>query len=324
MNTRLGADRYQSRLSAILVFIRYATAIYLLLVAAVLFYGWLRKEIFLLFLVFAVLAPLGLLITAIYRLLWRQAIRAKTLKLAEVLENAARYLDNVPRRITRYDIDLFFKTTFVWHNVLSPFLSAITRLLVQAKYMIISENLGRGRDWSTDVSPGSPPAILAERTKSIARAMREQDPVAAFGALGELLALPILYGRQVHNGRAEFTDDDFIELCRKIAGLLRERKLLDADNLVRKLIGSLREIGSTDVVDVKWRALIAYWLWLRLAFLKTNPRPRPSRIWVGPSKLLAVQLDAALDAYKDQDFASLSEIVYESFDWRTRVPRFIL
>lgn len=324
MDIGSSAGRFQSRPSSILRLIRYATAIYSILVSIVLFYGLLQRETFFLFLVFAVMAPFGLLLTAVYRLLKGQVVRAKTLKLANVLETAAGHLDRIPRRLTKYDTDVSTKTGFVWRDAFDPFLPAVTRLLAQANYMIISEDLGRDRNWSTDTSPDSPPVILAARVKSIARAVRDQDLVAAFEAIGELLALPLFHNSQARQGQVGFTENDFVDLSRKIVGLLRDRKFLDAEDSVQELVISLREKGSTNVDEVKWRVLIAYWLWLRLSFLKEPSQPHPSWLWAGPSKLLAAQLDAALDAYMNQDLVSLSEIVNESFDWRTRVPRIIL
>lgn len=322
MNSRLNADRFQSRISRFAILVRYGTTIYIFPVAIILFFALIQRDVFLLFLVFSVLAPVGLLATILYQALKKRVIRAKAQKLASVLEVAAGYLDQIPRKMTKYDTDLTNRTAFVWQDVFSPFLLAVTRLLVQAKYMIISEDLGRGKYWSTDTSPDSPPVILAKHTKSIAQAVREGDSVAAFEALGNLLTLPLSHGNQQRSGQVEFSRDDFIKMCRKMAELLRQRKFLDANESMERLILGLKEEGSTE--EVKWQVLIAYWLWLRLSFLKTPAQPGPSWLWVGPSKLLAEQLDAVLDAYVEEDYVTLSEIVNESFDWRTRVPRFIL
>jgi len=324
MNTSVVAERFQSLPNVFLIALRYFTAVYLIIVTAILFYGWWNGNTFWLFAIFAVMAPLGLVLTLVYRLSKRRVIRAKTFKLAQVLEAVAAYIDDPPRNLPSYDVELSDNTAFVWHDVLSPFLLAVTRMLIHAKFVIISEESGRGKEWSIDPSPNSPPAILARQTKSIARAMRNDDPVSAFEAVGELLALPRKFNHENAVSTMEFTTEDFVQTCQDIARFLLERNLLNADHLTQQLIINVRERAAPDATNLKWLALIAYWLGIRMTIMKSSVMFEPTRIWSGPSKILAMQLNAALDAFEGHDFADLSEIVYESFDWRTRVPRFIL
>ena len=324
MNTSGVAERFQSLPSVFLIALRYFIVVYLIIVTAILFYGWVSGDTFWLFAVFAVIAPLGLVLTLVYRLSKRRVIRTKTLKLAQVLDYVAAHIDEPPRNLPSYDVELSDNTAFVSHDVLSPFLLGVTRMLVHAKFVIISEERGKGKEWSIDPSPNSPPAILARQTKSIARAMRDDDPVAAFESVGELLALPRRLNLEAAVSSGEFTIEDFVQTCRHVARFLSERDLLNADYLTQQLITNVKERAAPDAADLKWQALIAYWLGLRMTIMKSSVQFEPTRIWSGPSRLLAAQLKAALDAFEDRDFTDLSEIVYESFDWRTRVPRFIL
>lgn len=324
MNARQSADRYQSWPSRALIALRYFILGYILLVVSVLGYAWLQRSSSLALAVLLVLAPLGLLSTLIYRLSKRSIVKAKTLRLAAVLDEAADALEQLPRRIAKYDAGLDSNTAFVWHDVLSPFTVSVTRLLSKAKEMIISEEFGRVKDWTTDVSSTCPPAIVARQTHLVADAIRENDPVSAFEVIGELLSMPLISGGQQPESGEEFDSDEFIRLCRNIAKYLRKRQFLDADLEIQSLIGALQEKAREHTPALKWQALIIYWLSIRSAIMKTDEQPGPTRVWAGPSKVLAAQLDAVLDAYQTEDYTGLSEIIYESFDWRTHIPRFIL
>jgi hypothetical protein len=323
MGILLDTNYFQYRLGWVLRFVRYFIIIYMIVLSGLLLYALIDREIFLLFLMFTVLGPLGLLTFVFYHLLQNHAIRTKTRKLALILENSTNYLDQIPRRITEYDIDITMETHFVWKNVLSPFLIAVVRFMVDAKNKIISEESGRNRDWSTDLSPDSPPMMLSNYTKSIARAIRDRDSVAAFEAIGELLAFPFYYDNQKRRREDGLIKDDFIKLCREITKLLRKRRLLEANDLVNKLILDLRDKGSANIEEAKWQLLIAHWVNLRVIFLNYPTLTRLSWLWIEPIKLLSAQLDAVIDAYNDKDFSSIAEIVNESFDWRTRIPRFV-
>ena len=104
MNPLSSTNHYRVLPSGFLIALRYVTAIYLVFVVLLLIYAWLRSDTFWQLMLFAVLSPLGLLILLIYRLSQRRIVRAKTLRLAEVLDDAANQLEQLPRRIVKYCI----------------------------------------------------------------------------------------------------------------------------------------------------------------------------------------------------------------------------
>jgi hypothetical protein len=302
-----------------------AIVAYFAVVAVALLYGFLRRDAFILFLVLMPLAPLGLIMTTAYRGIRAAMIRRKTQELADILEEASSKLEEFPPRITEFDILLSVDTAFVWRGVVTPFLIATARLMDHTANMLMSEELGRNKSWTSN-DELSPVRQMASHLRLMATAVRENDHVRTFEAIGDLMALSVNLRRDNEELRIVevFGEKDFIQACNDIAILLKRRRFFDADSEIKRLLLNISRKDSTASAKFRWQVLISYWLWIRLSFLEIPLYPEPTRFWVGPSRLLAVQLEAVVAAYSERDYAGLTEIVYESFDWRTRVPRFLL
>ena len=91
--------------------------------------------------------------------------------------------------------------------------------------------------------------------------------------------------------------------------------------------GLLEDITRKELVDrdrLPWHALISYWIWLRISATAYRFLPTPPRFWADPSEVFATQLGSAIRAYSTDNYAELTEVICESFDWRTRIPRLLL
>lgn len=302
-----------------------AIIVYFAVVVVALLYGFLRRNAFILFLVLMPLAPLGLIMTTAYRRIRTAMIRRKTQELADILYEASSKLEELPPRITEFDILLSVDTAFVWRGAVAPFLIATARLVDHTVNMLMSEELGRNRSWTKN-DDLSPVKQMVSHFRLMATAVEENDRVRTFEAIGDLMCLSVNLRRANEElGIAEvFDEKDFIQACNDTAVLLKRRRFFDADSEIKRLLLSISRKHSAAGAKFRWQVLISYWLWIRLSFLEIPFYPEPTRFWVGPSRLLAVQLEAVVAAYSERDYAGLTEIVYESFDWRTRVPRFLL
>lgn len=297
---------------------------YLALVAGTLSYGLIMRNTFVLFLVLMPLSPLGLIMTTAYRAIKARMVRHKANRLANIFDKAANSLEMTPPQITDFDILLSVEPSFVWQGAVAPFLAATVRLMHQTNSMLLSEELGRSKEWTKD-SALSPFKQIASYVRTIAATVRSDDRVRAFETIGDLMALSILLGREYKPSHIErFNREDFFRICTEIGALLRQRRFFDAEVKVEDLLQNIIHRGSADVIELRWQSLITYWLSLRLSFLEVPFYPGPTRLWAGPSRVLASQLEDAITAYAKSDYVGLTEIVYESFDWQARVPRFLL
>ena len=312
-------DSRESQLTLLVSVAKYVTVADMALMAVGLLYGLLLRESLALVVVFFLLAPLGFLAMGSYRLARRWVVRKKAADLGEALDSITLYLDQIPRKLSKYDTELNSRVQFLWDGVCAPSLIADARLLAEARNKIMSESMGKDAGWSIDRSSDSPPVMLADGTRALAQAVRGGDSVEALEIVGNLLAIPFYRGDQPTVSR-----DTFVSLTRPVVGLLRAGKALNADESVQLLLERIRESRQGDKEDARCQALVLCWLNLRMSFLRKPVERRLSWVWADPSRLLAAQLDGVLDAYRDRDFAGLSEIVNESFDWWTWVPRFVI
>jgi len=295
----------------------------LLSIAITLAIGLARNDLQTLLVTFFLLSPTFVFISALYLLIKQWQMSRKKKKLVLLLNKVADELESNPSTLTHFDIKTHNETSFVWDGVVTPFLIASVRLLLNAKATIISEQSGRHRQW-TESGVWSPILELAKQTKKIAVALEESDPVVVFEALGDLFAYALLQRKKVFGANDNlYSQDDFLKDTENICILLKERRFITANNELKKFVAHVMCQKNPNPTALRWQAFIANWLVIRFNLMEAPSNLVPSSFWLGPSKLLSMQLDAVTSAYVDNNYTDIAEIIYESFDWRNRIPRFL-
>lgn len=295
-----------------------------IIISTLLFFcGLITKNLELLFMVF----PLGLtssISLLLYQKIKGEYIKRNKQKLVEIIRQGASFLEMKPPQLTKYDIALSSKTGFVWEGVISSYLISTAHFLNHTRYLIISEDHGRSKNWSCD--PES--TILtnvASITKKMANAISDDDTVLTFQSIGELYALSLQNRRCIEKKPSvSYSNESFIEDISNISTSLKQRNLFEADMYQEKLIENLKQENPPQKTIYKWQALIAYWIWLRLSLLNSINKKGFVSGWLDPYSVLYRQIDVIIRYFKNEDWMDVSEIIYGSFDWRTWIPRISL
>ncbi len=228
------------RESPYIIIIRILILITITLSSALFVYGFIKRELSLLLLVF----PLSLTSSVsliIYQRIKGAYIKKNKQKLVEIIRNAASFLEKKPPQLTKYDITLSSKTGFVWEGVISSFLISTAHFLNHSRYLIISEDHGRNKTWSCE--PESSILIdVASITRKMANALSEDDTVQTFLSIGELYALSLQNRRCLENKTIiKYSDESFIDDISKISTSLKQRNLFEADLFQERLIENLKQ-----------------------------------------------------------------------------------
>jgi hypothetical protein len=309
------------RPSRFLRFTRSVSISLLWVILVCLFIGLVKRDIFVLSFIAFILSPAFVLIGIIYRLTKTWQITNKTQKLADLLDKSADELEKDNSKLTLFDITTHSNTEFVWSGAVTPFLVATVRLFQQAKINIISEQSGRNKQWTTPIKQ-SPIMELSRQTKKIVLALRDSDQIGTFEAIGDLFVFALLFRKRIQAIKErEYPEHDFLRDLESISFLLKQRHFIKANDAVKHLIDNILSQSSPDPTRMRWQAILAYWLSIRLSLIEAPSTPPPSSFWLGPSKILSMQVDSISQAYTEQDYADITETIYESFDWRSKVPR---
>lgn len=309
------------RPSRFLRFTRAFSISLLWVILAFLFVGLVKRDIVILSFIVFILSPTFVFVGVMYRLVKTRQITNKAQKLADLLDSVADELEKDNSKLTLFDIGTHTNTEFVWTGAVAPFLVATVRLFQQAKINIISEQSGRNRQWTTTIKQ-SPIMELSRQTKKIALTLRDSDQIGTFEAIGDLFVFALLYRKGIQKIKEkEYSENDFLKELESISLLLKQRHFIQTNNNVKLLIDNILSQSHSNAAKTRWQAIIAYWLSIRLSLIEAPSTPSPSSFWLGPSKILSMQLDSILQAYIERDYADITETIYESFDWRTKVPR---
>ncbi len=289
------------RESPYIIIIRILILITITLSSALFVYGFIKRELSLLLLVF----PLSLTSSVsliIYQRIKGAYIKKNKQKLVEIIRNAASFLEKKPPQLTKYDITLSSKTGFVWEGVISSFLISTAHFLNHSRYLIISEDHGRNKTWSCE--PESSILIdVASITRKMANALSEDDTVQTFLSIGELYALSLQNRRCLENKTIiKYSDESFIDDISKISTSLKQRNLFEADLFQERLIENLKQENPPKMTIYKWQALIAYWIWLRLSLLNSIKKGFYFAGWSDPYSILYRQIDAIIRYFKNEDW----------------------
>lgn len=275
------------------------------------------------------LAPVGIVVIAVQRKLRKKSVEAKTKALAKVLKDAANILDAGTAQIPLYDAWLSNEMAIVHEGLRDSFLSAIARLLFEAK-VVFSENTvyERWQGIEPHENDFDPVKLIRFKTMTLASAVRRRDYVLSFEVLGDM-AIYALLNLQGVEKPIPLSMNEFVDRVRTINDFVRDKQVLDAQDSYRALRQRLADSISIndDREEKHWEAIVLYWLNIQLQSVAHHPyhaRPRPRWLWADPSTILSKQIQVALASLTAKDYATLSEIIYESFDWQRRTPRFII
>lgn len=274
----------------------------------------------------AYFAPAGLIFFVIYLRVKEEFEKRRLHALADVLLKATYYLRKDPPTVVEFDNKLSVYLLNVLKGPESLFILSLSRYLEHLRLIIVRENqLFELNEGSTKLI--FPYKELSSSFYKLSDAITKLDKTLAFDLVGEMLSLILKFRRMMdQEPLIEFSMPAFIDSCQSISGLLKIRLFLDADFECKELVKKVRLQNVDDLSTIGWQAVIVYWIWIRLSIIETALPLKESRfkLWVGPSRLLADQIDSIIIFYEQQDFDHIVQVIISSFDWNLRIPRFLL
>jgi hypothetical protein len=299
---------------------------YLVVVLILFFVSVISRNTSTLFIVYAILAPLGFVFAFRHTNAYQANLKYKSDRFAKLLDQLSSYLETTPPNTTRFSSEFYNDTSFVWKPPFDPFLTGSARILNQAKLTLFSEESARSRKWLKQVEDGIPATLpIAKITRELAEDVRNRNYPGFLERLGDLFVLSI---EKDDNAVLTGSQLDFISICQSIAGFLMRDESYLAGQEIEKLVLYCRYQAKTSFItrNNKWELLIAYWLLIRDQVMR-NPQDlykENSRVWASQSDVLADTVIRVTRAYDRGDFELIAALIYSSFDWERRKLKFLL
>lgn len=309
---------------------------YILLLFFVLIYSVVNRRADILFISFICVSPISVVILLLYQRSNRRKIRTTANKLSQILLKASGFLDITPPKITLFDITIFNDTSFIWEDTSDSFLWGTTRMLKEAQFVVFSEQSRISRKWMSDTETNkaqSEISSISNLVQVIAQGIIVRDTFAVFEAIADILVLPLKY--ELLNIESSLLPDDLDDIVSRIeyVGYMAKESSTKEEyaSIATEKIAKILEVlpynmGLKNDENFKWVVLICYWLKhkIQIAFDPNPVRSYPQWLWADFYDILSQEVTMATMAYRNNDFYSLTEIIYESFDQRRIIPKFLI
>lgn len=298
----------------------YIVVIELILLMITFLTGVISQNPFWPFLVAGLLGPLAFITSATYSTKKRRSVIKKARIFSEMINEAAESLRS--RDYAKFDLTLIVESELISSGTVVPFLSAAQRFLMNAKFLILYDSRGRAKKLS-NIERISDCMIFA--ASSIGR----QDQRAAYQNIGKIFLYAISASFNKLKSKRKHTM--FIEDCVNLSELLQVRDFPKANKLLQ---GMLVRLGSQlpsnkDLIGLSWQSLILLWISARFLVFEGRQLRKgrtlldrlETRLLVGPSRLLSLQIVRVIDCYEASDWAGVAEQITDSFDARAVIFR---
>lgn len=334
--------------SGLYVFASYFIVVYLLFCTTFTVKAIIDQDVALLLNILIQAIPSGLLTWLIY---WF----AKGITVGKRFKNLSDDLNIIAREFRAKPMDGLSKLDEVLSEnriqkksgAVSPAFLAVYRFLEQILRLLIEPRLSAAIKKRKRIDKAqSLNEKLADQIEVLAEQIKRQDEIAIFDALASIYVVVIIASKATqttpikksktntkqsqqqrprrYRESSRYSDHDFIEDNKEIVGLLQIKSFWKAVEKHKDILKSLHNQDNNLLDSSKWQALIGLWLTFRLKHLQSSLPIKASKIWIGPSSMLAFHLERALIGLSEENPKEISEVITESFDWRFKIPRALM
>jgi len=280
-----------------------------------------------------VFAPATILMLTVYFEFKRFDERLRAKQLSEIIHKSSHFLGNPIPDINNFDKFLSTDIENLKRGPVSLYIYSTLIFLDFARVLIVKEHENaiqanaKHKHDKKYAAVEFPYRELHRDFEKIEYFVLILDRVGTFDAFGYIFTKLLLLRRKFYREQlGEFTKDGFIESCESISDSLKIRLFNEAYSESLDLLNSIRlqKIpGDIDYSLIGWQSLITYWIWIRIEYIKHLSIDERRTIWLGPSKILANQIDAAIQYYQFGNYRGVVDLIITSFDWRLRIPKVI-
>lgn len=265
----------------------------------------------------------GMLIFWVYTKLKQRLVDQKINRYVRIIRQITDSLIKTPPSLNEFDFLLYSETSFIWKGAVSTYLIATDRLLDLTRILIMAEE-SRTKIFTSSEHPNFLEE-LHSNLEALAKSIEKQGPLRTFNSISSMILLAIK-ARNINLKDEDKTSvgsyEDFISECTSISEYLKQRRFSPAEETIQAVIDKIHLSKDIEQANMKWEALIAFWISIRIAIIRTDllARKQFKRPRVGPSRILAFQIDEVVASFKNDDMRNVVNTIIESFDWRKRIP----